>query len=86
MRAEYALGVEKRIYVLKGHQAELDRFAGERVMARGRIVRRDTIAVESVVPWLVSTSRARIDAPAEKAFAYSKIAIRHSSISDLFRN
>jgi hypothetical protein len=67
MGAEYALGVGKSTYVLQGHQAELDRFAGERVIVKGRMVRRDTIAVESVISWLVSASRAGMDAPAEEA-------------------
>ncbi len=51
--AGYALPVRKKIYILKGHQAELDRFAGETVIVKGKIVSRDTVAVESVAPVVV---------------------------------
>ena len=59
MGADFALGVGKRIYVLEGHRADLDRFAGDRVLVKGKIIKPDTIAVESVIPEVVSTSRAR---------------------------
>jgi hypothetical protein len=48
--AGYALAVGKKVYMLQGHQAKLDRFAGEPVLVKGRIVSRDTVAVESVAP------------------------------------
>ncbi len=59
MGADFALGVGKRIYILQGHRADLDRFAGDRVIVKGKIIKPDTIAVESVVPSVVSTSRPR---------------------------
>ena len=59
MGADFALGVGKRIYVLEGHRADLDRFAGDRVIVKGTIIKPDTIAVESVIPSVVSTSRPR---------------------------
>ena len=46
--AEYALAVGKKIYVLRGHQAELNTFAGDMVVVRGKIVEHNTIDVESV--------------------------------------
>lgn len=45
---EYALAVGKDIYILEGHQAELDKLAGEKVTVKGRTVGHDTISVESV--------------------------------------
>ena len=50
--ARYALAVGKKVYMLQGHQAKLDRFAGEPVIVKGKIVSRDTVAVESVVPMI----------------------------------
>lgn len=51
--AGYALAVGEKVYMLQGHQAALDRFAGEPVRVKGKIVRRDTVAVESVAPVIV---------------------------------
>ena len=48
--AGYALPVGKKTYILQGHQAELDRFAGEPVIVKGKIVSRDTISVEAIAP------------------------------------
>ena len=50
--AEYALAVGKKIYVLKGHQAEVNTFAGDMVVVGG-IVEHNTIDVESVTPYTV---------------------------------
>jgi hypothetical protein len=51
--AEYALAVGDRIYALRGHQAELNTFAGDMVVVKGRIVNHKTVAVESVDPYTV---------------------------------
>jgi hypothetical protein len=59
MGADFALGVGKRIYILQGHRADLYRFAGDRVVVKGQLIKPDTIAVESVVPSVVSASRPR---------------------------
>jgi len=55
--AAYALAVGKKVYMLQGHQAKLDRFAGEPVLVKGKIVSRDTVAVESVVPMIADAMR-----------------------------
>ena len=57
MGAGYALAVKKHVYMLQGHQAELDRFAGEPVLVKGKIVGRDTVAVESVAPVIADALR-----------------------------
>jgi hypothetical protein len=44
-----ALVVGKSLFVLKGHETELDQFAGQGVIVVGT-VSRDTVRVESVVP------------------------------------
>jgi len=49
--ADYALVVGKRLYVLQGHQADLDRFAGRPVRVRGRAVTRDTVVIDQVSGW-----------------------------------
>jgi hypothetical protein len=51
--AEYALMVGKlkvgrKMYLLRGHAADLDRFAGEEVRVKGRTLGRDTIIVDQV--------------------------------------
>ena len=51
--AEYALAVGERIYVLRGHRAELNAFAGDMVVVRGTMVNRNTVAVDSVAPYIV---------------------------------
>jgi len=52
--AEYALAAGERIYVLRGHPAELNAFAGDMVVVKGKMVNRNTVAVESVIPYIVS--------------------------------
>jgi len=60
MGADYALAVGKYVYVLRGHEVQLNEFAGDRVMIRGTKDRGNTIEVESVVPVVVeATKRAR---------------------------
>ena len=54
--AEYALAVGEKIYVLRGHQAELNTFTGDMVVIRGEIVNHNTVAVESVAPYIVWTT------------------------------
>jgi hypothetical protein len=47
--ANYALVFGKSLFILKGHDAELDKFAGQAVMVVGA-VNRDTVRVESIAP------------------------------------
>ena len=56
--AGYALAVGKKVYMLQGHQADLDRFAGEAVIVKGKVRRRDTVVVESVTPVIIEVLRA----------------------------
>ena len=56
--ADYALVVGKRLYILQGHQADLDRFAGRPVRIRGRSVTRDTVAVDQVSGWFSEATAA----------------------------
>jgi hypothetical protein len=63
--AGYALAIGKKTYALKGHEPELNRFAGDRVLVEGKVVGPDTVAVESVVPWVVD---AACGTPAQDAF------------------
>ena len=51
--ADYALAVGERIYVLRGHPAELNAFAGDMVIVRGKMVSRNVVAVESVAPYIL---------------------------------
>ena len=51
--AQYALmvgrlNVGKRMYVLQGHESELDRFAGKQVTVKGRPFGRDKIIVDEI--------------------------------------
>lgn len=51
--AQYALmvgklRVGKKMYILRGHEADLDRFAGREVWVKGRALGRDTIIVDQV--------------------------------------
>jgi|SRR5579864_156899 len=46
---KYALVVGIKIYTLEGHEAELDKLAGEKVTVKGEITG-DTVAVQSVLP------------------------------------
>jgi hypothetical protein len=46
--AQYALAVGKKLYVLQGHQAEMERFAGNDVRVKGHTAGRDTVIVDQV--------------------------------------
>ena len=56
--ADYALMVGKRLYILQGHQADLERFAGRPVRVRGRAVTRDTVMVDQVSGWFSEAAAA----------------------------
>jgi hypothetical protein len=51
--ADYALAVGERIYVLRGHPDELNAFAGDMVIVRGKVIGRNIVAVESVAPYIL---------------------------------
>jgi hypothetical protein len=53
MGIDFALGAGKRVYILQGHRGDLNRFAGDRVMIKGKLVKHDTIAVEEVIPTVI---------------------------------
>jgi hypothetical protein len=44
---KYALAVEKRVYTLEGHEAELAKLAGHKVTAKGTL-KGDTLSVQEV--------------------------------------
>ena len=44
---KYALAVEKRVYILEGHEAELAKLAGQKVTVKG-ILKGDTLSVKEV--------------------------------------
>ena len=44
---KYALAVNKKVYPLEGHEAELSKLAGQKVTIKGTL-KGDTVAVESV--------------------------------------
>jgi hypothetical protein len=46
---KYALVVEKKVYTLDGHEAELDKLAGERATVKGSVMG-EMVMVESVAP------------------------------------
>ncbi len=46
---KYALVVGSKVYTLEGHEAELDKLAGESATVKGEVTG-DTLAVQSVVP------------------------------------
>ena len=46
---KYALVVGSKVYTLEGHEAELDKLAGEKVTVKGGVTG-GTLAVQSVVP------------------------------------
>lgn len=46
---KYALVVGKKVYTLQGHEAELDKLAGQRVSIKGT-ASGDTLTVNSVMP------------------------------------
>jgi len=49
--ADYALVVGHKLYILQGHPADLERFAGKQVRVNGRAVTRDTVLVDHVAAW-----------------------------------
>jgi hypothetical protein len=55
---------------MQGHPAELNVFAGDMVVARGKLVSRNIVAVESVAPYIVrATSLRYFFSPAGLAMA-----------------
>jgi hypothetical protein len=46
---KYALVVGKSVYTLEGHEAELDKYAAQKVTVKGT-VKGETLTVESVIP------------------------------------
>jgi hypothetical protein len=46
--AQYALAAGRKIYVLQGHELDLDRFAGSEVRVKGRTAGRDRVIVDQV--------------------------------------
>ena len=44
---KYALAVEKKVYTLEGHEAELAKLAGQKVTAKGTL-KGDTLSVQEV--------------------------------------
>src|SRR5713101_598530 len=46
---KYALVVGSKVYTLEGHEAEVDKLAGERATVKGEVTG-ETLAVQSVVP------------------------------------
>lgn len=46
---KYALVADKRVYTLEGHEAELDKYAAQRVTVKGTL-KGETLTVESVTP------------------------------------
>ncbi|HVS87489.1 MAG TPA: hypothetical protein VHF01_04620 [Candidatus Acidoferrum sp.] len=46
---KYALVVGKSVYILEGHEAELDKYAAKKVTVKGTL-KGETLTVESVVP------------------------------------
>lgn len=46
---KYALLVGDKVYTLEGHQAEVDKLAGEKVTVKGTVTG-ETVAVQSIVP------------------------------------
>ena len=49
--ADYALVVGNKLYILQGHPADLERFAGKQVRVKGRAETRDTVLVDQVSVW-----------------------------------
>lgn len=46
---KYALVADKNVYTLEGHEADLDKYAAQKVTVRGTL-KGETLAVESVLP------------------------------------
>jgi len=44
---KYALAVEKKVYILEGHEAELAKLAGQKVTVKGTL-KGDTLSVQEV--------------------------------------
>ena len=46
---KYALVADKKVYTLEGHEAELDKYAAQKVTVKGTL-KCETLTVESVLP------------------------------------
>ena len=46
---KYALVVDKKVYTLEGHEADLDKYAAQKVTVKGSVTG-STVTVESVTP------------------------------------
>ena len=46
---KYALAVDKKLYTLEGHEADLAKLAGQKVTVKGSL-KGETVTVESVAP------------------------------------
>lgn len=46
--AQYALAAGRKVYVLQGHEMDLERFAGSEVRVKGRTAGRDRVIVDQV--------------------------------------
>ena len=46
---KYALVAEKNVYTLEGHEAELDKYAAQKVTVKGTL-KGQSLTVESVIP------------------------------------
>lgn len=46
---KYALTADKKLYTLEGHEPELAKFAGQKVIVKGSL-KGETVTVESVTP------------------------------------
>lgn len=46
---KYALTADKKLYTLEGHEVELAKLAGQKVIAKGNL-KGETVTVESVTP------------------------------------
>lgn len=46
---KYALVVDEKVYTLQGHEADLDKYAAQKVTVKGTLTG-STVAVESVTP------------------------------------
>lgn len=46
---KHALAADKKLYTLEGHEAELDKLAGQKVTVKGHL-KGETVTLESVTP------------------------------------
>jgi len=46
---KYALVADKKVYTLEGHEAELDKYAAQKVTVKGTL-KGETLTVESLIP------------------------------------